>query len=392
MSVLTMKTVPEGARVYLVPSLPVWGDVSAFKVGMTGLGYLGFRMIIRHPDQPTVRLFDDLVLQDHLLGLDLPVALDQQIQAQLTQMHQCPTQLTYGGQTAAYSKPLIMGVLNVTPDSFSDGGAYTIVDAALNHARAMVAAGADILDIGGESTRPGAKPVWEGDEADRVVPVIKAIKSSPDLSHIPLSIDTRHSFVMTEAIKAGADIINDVSALTYDGDSLAVAQASNAPIILMHSKGESKDEHAYDDVLLDVYDYLAARVAVCEAAGIDRQRLILDPGIGFGKRVLEDNLILMNNLSLFHTLGCPILLGASRKRFIGAITGVEQAQDRVSGSVTAALKGVMQGIQIVRVHDVGETKQAILMQQAFQDHSLMDQPGLRAERLGYADQWNGLDD
>lgn len=264
-----------------------------------------------------------------------------------------------------------MGVLNVTPDSFSDGGKFLDTDAAILRARQMIAEGADIIDIGGESTRPGATPVWEGEEAERVVPVIEALVAEK----ITMSIDTRHSTVMQKAVQAGAHIINDVSALTYDGESMAVAAASDAPIVLMHARGDPKtmqDAPEYDDVLLDVFDYLQERVEACAAAGIERCRLIVDPGIGFGKRVVQDNLALMNGLSLFHGLGCPVLLGASRKRFIGAITGEETADRRMPGSLAAALKGVEEGMQILRVHDVAETVQAVKLAQAMHDAAMMD--------------------
>ncbi|MBL4639920.1 MAG: dihydropteroate synthase [Kordiimonadaceae bacterium] len=270
-----------------------------------------------------------------------------------------------------FTRPLIMGVLNITPDSFSDGGKFHEPDIAVAHARTLIAEGADIIDIGGESTRPGAIPVWEGEEADRVVPVIEALQADG----VPLSIDTRHSFVMGKALGAGAHIINDVSALTYDPESVAVAAECDAPIILMHSQGKPEtmqDDPRYKNTLLDVYDYLKDRVERCEDAGINRERIILDPGIGFGKRLVQDNLALINGLALFHTLGFPLLFGASRKSFIGAITGEDDASKRLPGSLVAAVKAVELGAHIVRVHDVAETKQALMMSQAFRDAAMMD--------------------
>lgn len=296
-----------------------------------------------------------------------------QIEAQLDNLRQArqPMALPNTEQTLNFTKPLVMGVLNVTPDSFSDGGEFIDPVHAVAQARRMVAAGANIIDIGGESTRPGAVPVWEGEEANRTVPVIEALQADG----IPLSIDTRHSFVMRKALDAGAHIINDVTALGYDSESLRVAAASNAPVVLMHSQGEPatmQDNPAYRNTLLDVYDYLSDRIDACTSAGIDRSRLILDPGIGFGKRMVQDNLALINGLSLLHTLGCPILFGASRKSFIGAITGEEDASKRLPGSLAAAVKAAEQGVQILRVHDVAESKQALAMVQAFRDAAIID--------------------
>ncbi|MBO6505604.1 MAG: dihydropteroate synthase [Kordiimonadaceae bacterium] len=264
-----------------------------------------------------------------------------------------------------------MGVLNVTPDSFSDGGKFVDVHTAVRHARAMAAAGADIIDIGGESTRPGAAPVWEGEEAERVVPVIEALADEG----IALSIDSRNALVMEKAIEAGAHIINDVSAFTHDPDSLALASRLNVPVVLMHAQGDPRtmqDDPHYEHVVLDIYDYLAERIAACEAAGIQKANIIIDPGIGFGKRVVRDNMDLINGLMVFQALGCPVLLGASRKRFIGAITGVESAEERVAGSVAAAIMGAEQGANIIRVHDIRETAEAIKMVQASFDASAMD--------------------
>lgn len=263
----------------------------------------------------------------------------------------------------------IMGVLNVTPDSFSDGGRFVETDAAIAHGAAMIEAGADIIDIGGESTRPGAKPIWEGEELDRVLPVITALAGRG----VPLSIDTRRAAVMEAALEAGAGIINDVSALVYDDDSLSVAAKSSVPIVLMHAQGEPatmQDDPRYEDVLLDVYDYLDARILACEAAGIDRGRLIVDPGIGFGKS-LRHNLDLINGLGLLQALGCPVLLGVSRKRFIGALSREEAADQRLPGSLAAMASGLASGANIVRVHDVAETKQALAVIQGLSDAAFM---------------------
>lgn len=253
-------------------------------------------------------------------------------------------------------RPRIMGVVNVTPDSFSDGGLYASADAAIAHARKLAGDGADILDIGGESTRPGSVAVGAEEEAARIVPVIEGLKDAGAV----LSVDTRKSAIMKKAAKAGAQLLNDVSALTHDPESLKSAAASGLPVILMHARGDPKtmqDDPEYADVLLEVYDYLAARIAACERAGIERARIIADPGIGFGKTV-EHNLALLAGLSLFHGLGVGLLLGASRKRFIGALAGEADARGREPGSLAAALAALGQGVQIARVHDVAAARQA----------------------------------
>jgi dihydropteroate synthase len=254
-------------------------------------------------------------------------------------------------------QPRIMGVVNVTPDSFSDGGLYDTSDAAIAHAARLAEEGADILDIGGESTRPGSDPLEEAEEAERIIPVIEGLKGVKAL----ISADSRKAAVMEHAAWAGADILNDVSALTYDPKSLGTAVRLELPIVLMHAQGDPntmQDDPRYDDVLLEVYDYLAARISACEAAGIPRENLIADPGIGFGK-TLEHNLALLQGLTLFHALGVPLLLGASRKRFIGTLADEPEAQKRVPGSIAAALAGAARGVQVVRVHDVAETRQAL---------------------------------
>ncbi len=262
-----------------------------------------------------------------------------------------------------FDRPRIMGILNVTPDSFSDGGLFDAPVAALRHAAAMRAAGAEIIDIGGESTRPGAATVPPEEEIARTAPIIAALAGQTDAL---LSIDTRKAAVAQAAIAAGAGMVNDVSALAHDPALAGVVAASGLPVCLMHAQGAPatmQDDPRYGDVLLDVYDHLAGRIAIAEAAGIARDRIVIDPGIGFGK-TLQHNVTLLRGLSLYHGLGCPILLGASRKRFIGALTGTEAARDRLAGSVAVALHGAAQGVQILRVHDTGETRQALSLQQA----------------------------
>lgn len=258
--------------------------------------------------------------------------------------------------------PRLMGIVNVTPDSFSDGGDFEKAAPAITHANQMVNDGADILDIGGESTRPGADLVPIDDEINRVVPTIKGLAGS----HTPISIDTRKSAVAKAAVTAGATIINDVSAASFDAQMLKVAKETGSPICLMHALGDPKtmqNDPSYLDVLLDVFDYLEERVQMATSAGISKEKIIVDPGIGFGK-TLDHNLALLNGLSLFHGLGCAVLLGASRKRFIGTLGNAPDAKDRMPGSVAVALKGLEQGVQITRVHDIKPTKQAFALWQA----------------------------
>ncbi|MEO1640179.1 MAG: dihydropteroate synthase [Pseudomonadota bacterium] len=255
-------------------------------------------------------------------------------------------------------RPQVMGILNVTPDSFSDGGQFNAPEKALAHAQAMQDAGAAILDIGGESTRPGAAEVDVAEEVARTAPVISAIRAKSD---VPISIDTRKSAVGEAAVAAGANLINDVAAFTFDPALLGVAASRHTPVCIMHAQGtpaDMQDDPRYDDVLLDVYDFLAERVDAAVAAGVPRDQIIVDPGIGFGKTI-DHNLTLLQGISIFHGLGCPILLGASRKRFIGAIGGGETATDRLGGSVAVALNAALQGVQILRVHDILPTRQAL---------------------------------
>lgn len=259
--------------------------------------------------------------------------------------------------------PRIMGILNVTPDSFSDGGLFQDQTAALAQARAMALA-ADIVDIGGESTRPNATEVQADKEIARTAPVIAALRASG--ADIRISIDTRKAVVATAALAAGADIVNDVAALGFDPRMAGVVAQSGKPVILMHAQGTPaamQDSPKYENVLLDVYDVLQEKLKLAEIAGISRSKVVLDPGIGFGKTVAH-NLALIRGLSLFHGLGCPILLGASRKRFIGAISGTDDAAARLPGSLAVALAGLAQGVQITRVHDVVETQQAFALWRA----------------------------
>ncbi len=262
------------------------------------------------------------------------------------------------------SRPVIMGIVNVTPDSFSDGGDHAQADAAIAHGRRLLAEGADILDIGGESTRPGAEPVPVETEIARVVPVIRALAEEGAV----ISIDTRHAAVMKAAAMAGARIINDVTALTGDPDSLSVAAATGLPVVLMHIQGEPQTMQVapcYGDVTAEVFDWLSARIGAAVAAGIARDRITIDPGIGFGKD-LGHNVDLLARTAALHGLGCPLLIGVSRKRFIASLSKGEAPKDRVAGSIATALHTLGQGAHILRVHDVAATVQAVAVWQALQ--------------------------
>lgn len=256
-------------------------------------------------------------------------------------------------------RPRVMGILNVTPDSFSDGGDHASLGAAVARARAMAAEGVDIIDIGGESTRPGAAEVPAHEEIARTAPVIRAIRAAGVST--PISIDTRKAAVAEAALDAGADLVNDVSALGFDPSLARLCAERDVPVVLMHAQGlpeTMQNDPRYGDVVGEVFAHLAERIEVAVDAGIAFERIITDPGIGFGKTV-EHNLALLRNLSVFHDLGAPVLLGASRKRFIGTIGGAAQAKDRLGGSLSVALHAAAQGVQILRVHDTAETIQAL---------------------------------
>lgn len=266
-------------------------------------------------------------------------------------------------------RPLIMGIVNTTPDSFSDGGALKNFDDALNHALRLIDEGADIIDIGGESTRPGAKEVSEAKEIERTIELIQLVRTKSD---IPISIDTRKPKIAELAIKAGANMWNDVSALSFDPKSVETAASLNVPIVLMHYQGlpeNMQDNPIYRDVVAEVLAFLTQRVASAINGGVTRNNLVLDPGIGFGKN-LNHNLELIANLQKFAALGLPILFGASRKNFIKLID--EKAIDpknRIGGSIASAIIAAAKGASIVRVHDVAQTKQALLVYEALARHA-----------------------
>ncbi|MEH6526636.1 MAG: dihydropteroate synthase [Sneathiella sp.] len=266
------------------------------------------------------------------------------------------------GRQSKSVRPKIMGILNVTPDSFSDGGRHFNASVAIERAKELVTEGVDILDIGGESTRPGANLVSIEEEIDRVIPVIEGCKAL----NVEISIDTRKEPVMKAAVAAGATMINDVSALEFDENSLNFLASNTLPVCLMHSSADPKIMQInpeYKHVLLDVIDYLKRRIECCEEQGVDRNRIVVDPGIGFGK-TMDHNLTLLKGLPFLRSLGCRILLGASRKSFIGRISSENRSENRIGGSIAAALYGAQAGADILRVHDVHETRQAVKIWQS----------------------------
>jgi len=277
--------------------------------------------------------------------------------------------LSLGERVVRLDQPQVVGIVNATPDSFSDGDRFAGAGDAAEAGHRMSAAGAAIVDVGGESTRPGAKPVWEGDEIARIEPVIRSLAASGTA----VSIDTRKAAVMEAALAAGAAMVNDVSALTFDDRAAEVVAKAQLPIVLMHHLGTPETMQtapSYDQpVLFAVYDWLEARIAAAEAAGMKRERIVVDPGIGFGKTV-QHNLQLLNGLALFHGLGCAIMVGASRKRMIGALSGEAAVGERLPGSLALALKAAEQGAQLLRVHDVPETVQALRVWRGLRDAAL----------------------
>ncbi|WP_068071818.1 dihydropteroate synthase [Novosphingobium lentum] len=325
-----------------------------------------------------VRENGSIVSRARVSAPDMPGALDRlptdlagEGQAQWAALRRSHPPLQCGPRTVRLDQPQVMGILNMTPDSFSDGGKFLDDPAeALNHAAAMLEAGAAIIDVGGESTRPGAPAVWEGDELKRVAPVIEKLAAGG----AAVSIDSRRSSVIEAAIAAGAHIVNDVSALRHDPRSIEIVARSGLPVVLMHAPGNGDDLHGdgrYQDVVLDVFDGLRERRDAALAAGVAQDRIVLDPGIGFGKSLAE-NLALINALALFHALGQPLLVGASRKRMIGALSNEAPAQQRLGGSLLLAAKAFDAGVQLVRVHDVAETVQALHVWRGLRDAALTD--------------------
>ena len=301
----------------------------------------------------------------------LPADLGDDAEEQWANLRTAHPALRLGERTIRLDQPQVMGILNVTPDSFSDGGQFLDrPDEGAAHAARMLEAGAAMVDIGGESTRPGAPAVWEGDEIARVRPAVEYCAQMG----AAITVDTRRAAVMEAALDAGAHMINDVSALRHDPRSAELVAARGSPVVLMHAPGKAEDLHAdadYDDVVFAVFDWLAARRDAAIAAGIARDRIVLDPGIGFGKS-LGENLALINALPLFHALGQPLMLGASRKRMIGALSNEAASNQRLGGSLALALRAMDAGVQFVRVHDVAETVQARNVWRGLRDAALTD--------------------
>lgn len=263
--------------------------------------------------------------------------------------------------------PHVMGVVNVTPDSFSDGGQFYSLDKAIEHGLKLVTEGATILDVGGESSRPGAQAVDVEEEISRVVPVIEGLKGKAPW----ISVDTRNSKTMEKALKAGANAINDISGLEHDIKSVHIAAEAQVPVFLMHMQGTPdmmQKKPSYNNVVEDIFEYLQQRIMFCEANRIDAGLLVCDPGIGFGK-TLEDNLLILRYIKKFHDLGVPILLGASRKSFIANVCNDEPVNERIPGSLASVLYGYSQGVQVFRVHDVKDTVQALKIYQAIESVS-----------------------
>jgi dihydropteroate synthase len=333
-----------------------------------------FAVIIRRDGKIAERAVATAERIDDVLA-QLPDELGPEAEAQWANLRLAHPPLQLGERTIRLDQPQVMGILNVTPDSFSDGGKFLDDPVeAFAHAADMLEAGAAIIDVGGESTRPGAAAVWEGDELKRVIPVVERCFAMG----AAVSVDTRRPAVMEAALQAGAEIINDVSALRYDPRSLEFAAASGKPVILMHAPGEGDDLHAdgaYANVVLDVFDWLASARDRAIEGGIAREKIVLDPGLGFGKS-LADNLALLNALPLFHALGQPLLLGASRKRTIGALSNEAPAHKRLGGSLAFAVAGMNAGVQLLRVHDVFDTVQARNVWRGTRDAALTDFSGL----------------
>lgn len=364
-----MADIGAGAKIYLKPvgflDSPQYFDDQNKRLSNSLLWFSQIEYSIFEDGKPAIRSLVPVELWDKIASR-LPEPLQARAANLFVNLTKTHAPLQCGERVLRFDQPHVMGILNMTPDSFSDGGKHDgdpqiAADAGFD----MATAGASILDIGGESTRPGADTVWEGDEIKRVVPVIEKLAQCG----AALSIDTRKAAVMEAAIAAGAHIINDVSALLHDKRSLEVAGVSGRPVVLMHAPSSGKDPHmgdGYGNVVTDTFNWLEQRISDVVEAGFEREKIIVDPGLGFGKS-LSDNLALMNNIALFHSLGQPLLIGASRKRMIGALSKEAPVDQRLGGSIAFAHHAVQQGAQIVRVHDVPETVQAVQVWRGMRD-------------------------
>ncbi len=366
-------TIPADARLYLRPvhfaDSPIGLDGTTARIGQTLLWFQGYELTAMQGGTRVAREIVPVVRFADMLAA-LPETLAARA-AQLAANIAAPrAPLTLGRRVIRFDVPQVMGILNMTPDSFSDGGKAGDAQAAADMGFAMSAAGAAIVDVGGESTRPNAEKIWEGDEIARVVPVIQRLAAA----EVIVSIDTRKAAVMEAALGAGAGIVNDISALLHDPRSMDAVVKAQCPVILMHAAASGDDPHAvttpHSDAPTEIFDWLDARIAACLAAGIAREKILVDPGLGFGK-TLADNLGLVNRLALFHALGVPLLLGGSRKRMIGALSNEAPAQERLGGSIGLAWRAADLGAQVIRVHDVRDTVQAMHVWRGLRDAAVM---------------------
>ncbi len=360
----------EDARVYLRPTCfvdrPHELDEDCLRIADTMVWFAAWHVSLRDDGAVKSAVVPVAELDGWIAAM--PDRLAEAATAQRAGVTRPRGNLQLGERTIRLGEPQLMGILNVTPDSFSDGGKHIDAAAATEAGFAMGAAGAAIIDVGGESTRPGAPLIWEGDEIKRIEGVVSALARGG----VAVSVDTRKAAVMEAALAAGAHIVNDISALRYDDRAMEVVVRAGCPVVLMHAPSAKSDPHeggTYANVLYDVYDMLAERVAACVAAGINRAKIIVDPGLGFGKGV-GDNLALVNGLALFHTLGCPILFGASRKRMIGALDNEAPADQRLGGTVALHYQAAGQGAQLLRVHDIAENRQALRVWRGLRDAAL----------------------
>ncbi len=350
--------------IYIRPTNIVFGQKANYFIeagtakslcGLEDVGFLSVEILKRKSDGNTVEEYSVLELE----RLDFK----DKIQSDLNKI----TSKRNNIFNLNFKNPILMGVLNVTPDSFSDGGKYNTTFRALDHVKNMIDFGAHIIDVGGESTRPGAKSVSDQDEIVRVSETIQSIKKK--YPNQLISLDTRKSKVMQHGISIGVDMLNDVSALDFDQLSYQVVKDSGKPIILNHSQGipeNMQNNPTYDNVLLDIFDYFENKIKFLKDNGIKDEQIIIDPGIGFGK-TLEHNLEIISKISIFHSLGYPIMVGPSRKSFIGKIMGEKDNPQRLGGTIASVLYSYLQGIQLFRVHDIQETSEALKVYSQFLD-------------------------
>ena len=348
--------------IYIRPTNIVFGQKANYFIqagtakslcGLEDVGFLSVEILKRQTDGNTVEEYSVLELE----GLDFR----NEIESDLNKI----TSKRNSIYNLNFRNPILMGVLNVTPDSFSDGGKYNTTFRALDHVKSMIDFGAHIIDVGGESTRPGAKSVSEQDEITRVSETIQLIKKK--YPNQLISLDTRKSKVMQHGLSIGVDMLNDVSALDFDPQSYQVVKDSGKPIVLNHSQGIPEDMQnnpTYENVLLDIFDYFENKIKFLKDNGIKDEQIIIDPGIGFGK-TLEHNLEIISKISLFHSLGYPIMVGPSRKSFIGKIMGEKDNPQRLGGTIASVLYSYLQGIQLFRVHDIQETSEALKVYSQF---------------------------